>query len=132
MKRMKYYLTKKLSMGFEEAIEKVTEELKKEGFGVITTINVKNTIKEKLDIDFRPYIILGACNPHYAHQAISYDDKVGTLLPCNFVVQEAEKGVEVSAMNPHETMRHILEGEVVEMSRTITEKIQNVLDKLVD
>ena len=117
-------------LGFSEAIEKVTVELKNEGFGVITEINVKETLKEKLDLDFRPYVILGACNPNYAHQAISLDDKIGALLPCNVVVQETDKGTEVFAMNPQETMGKLLGDEIKEISDAVSQKIQNVLDRL--
>jgi uncharacterized protein (DUF302 family) len=127
---MTYYLGKMTELGFSEAIEKVTEELKNEGFGVITEINVQETLKKKLDLSFRPYVILGACNPHYAHQAISLDDKIGSLLPCNFVIQQTEKGTEVFAMNPQVTMGKLLGEEMKEISEAITRKVQNVLDRL--
>jgi len=104
--------------------------LQKEGFGVITEINVREILKKKLDLDFRPYVILGACNPHYAHKAIELDDKIGALLPCNFVVQETAGGTEVFAMNPRETMDKLLGDEIKEISRAITQKVQNVLDRL--
>ena len=87
---MEYYISKQTNMTFEEAIEKVANELENEGFGIITTIDVKQTLKNKLDLDFRPYTILGACNPAFAHAAIEIDDKIGTLLPCNFMVQEKD------------------------------------------
>ena len=127
---MAYYIAKKLNLAFADAVDKVVEELQKEGFGVITQINVKETFKNKLDIDFRPYLILGACNPEYAHQAITADDKIGTLLPCNFVVQEVEGGSEVMAMNPHETMSKLMGGEMVEISLAVTEKVNRVLERL--
>ena len=127
---MSYYIGKMTGLGFAEAIEKVTEELKNEGFGVITEINVKETLKEKLDLDFRPYVILGACNPNYAHQAISLDDKIGALLPCNVVVQETDKGTEVFAMNPQVTMGKLLGDDIKEISEAVTQKLQNVLDRL--
>jgi uncharacterized protein (DUF302 family) len=127
---MAYYIGKKLSIPFEEALEKVTDELQKEGFGVITEINVKETLKKKLDLDFRPYVILGACNPGYAHQAIELDDKIGALLPCNFIVQQIEGGSEVFAMNPKETMSKLLGDEIEEIAEAITLKVQNVLDRL--
>ncbi len=127
---MAYYLAKKISLGFPEAVEKVIEELQKEGFGVITQIDVQETLKKKLDVDFRPYLILGACNPQYAHQALTVDDKIGTLLPCNFVVQEVEGGTEVLAMNPHETMSKLMDGDMVEISQTITDKVNRVLERL--
>lgn len=127
---MSYYIATMTDLGFSEAVDKVTEELQKEGFGVITEINVRETLKKKLDIDFRPYVILGACNPHYAHQALGLDDKIGTLLPCNFVVQQTEKGTEVFAMNPSETMSKLLGDEIEAISDAITQKVQNVLDRL--
>ncbi len=127
---MAYYIAKKISLGFPEAVEKVIEELQKEGFGVITQIDVRETLKKKLDVDFRPYLILGACNPQYAHQALTFDDRIGTLLPCNFVVQEVEGGTEVLAMNPHETMSSLMEGEIEEISKAITDKVNRVLAQL--
>jgi uncharacterized protein (DUF302 family) len=98
---MNYHISKKVTLGFDQALVKVTEELKKEGFGVLTEIDVQSTMKKKMGIDFRPYRILGACNPKFAHNALIMEDKVGVLLPCNVVVQEHEDGsVEVSAMDP--------------------------------
>ena len=127
---MSYYIGKMTDLGFSEAIEKVTEELKNEGFGVITEIDVKETFKNKLDLDFRPYVILGACNPYYAHQALSVDDKIGAILPCNFVVQQTPEGTEVFAMNTLETMSTLLGSEIEEIGKIIAGKIQNVLDHL--
>jgi uncharacterized protein (DUF302 family) len=127
---MAYYLAKKISLKFSDAVDKVVEELQKEGFGVITQIDVRETLKKKLDVDFRPYLILGACNPQYAHQALTLDDKIGTLLPCNFVVQEVEDGTEVMAMNPHETMSSLIGEEMEEISRAVTEKVNRVLGAL--
>jgi uncharacterized protein (DUF302 family) len=127
---MAYYFAKKLSLTYPEAVEKVVEGLKKEGFGVITQIDVKETLKNKIDVDFRPYLILGACNPEYAHKALNVDDRIGTLLPCNFVVQEVEGGSEVLAMNPHETMSKLMEGGMEEISQAITDKVNRVLEGL--
>jgi uncharacterized protein (DUF302 family) len=127
---MAYYLAKKIPLEFPEAVEKVIEELQKEGFGVITRIDVRETLKKKLDVDFRPYLILGACNPEYAHQALTLDDKIGTLLPCNFVVQEVEGGTEILAMNPHETMSSLMGGKVEEISQAVTDKVNRVLEAL--
>jgi uncharacterized protein (DUF302 family) len=127
---MAYYLAKKIPLEFPEAVEKVVEELQKEGFGVITRIDVRETLKKKLDVDFRPYLILGACNPGYAHQALTLDDKIGTLLPCNFVVQEVEGGTEILAMNPHETMSSLVGGKVEEISQAVTDKVNRVLEAL--
>ena len=127
---MDYYLRKQTSMGFDEALEKVTNELQKEGFGVITTIDVKQTLKNKLDVNFRPYTILGACNPAYAHRAIELDDKIGTLLPCNFLVQQNEEGAEVSAMNPEIIMGSFLGAQMQEIGEAITSKVKAVLASL--
>lgn len=97
---MKYGISKKVSLTYEQAIEKVTEELKKEGFGVLTTIDLKETLKKKLDVDIPRYIILGACNPQFAHKATSLEDEIGLLLPCNVIVYEKSGSVTVSAFNP--------------------------------
>lgn len=98
---MSYYFSKALEISFDEAVAKVTEELKQEGFGVLTEIDVKQTLKKKLDVDFRKYKILGACNPPFAYQALQLEDKIGVMLPCNVVVQENDEGsVEISAVDP--------------------------------
>ena len=97
---MSYCFTKIVHLPFEEAIARVTDALRKEGFGVLTEIDVSATLKKKLDVDFRPYRILGACNPHFAYQALQAEDKIGTMLPCNVIVQETDDGVEVAAVDP--------------------------------
>lgn len=103
-----YYFTKRLKLSFDGAIEHVTRALASRGFGVLTTIDVRATMKKKLDIDFRPYTILGACNPQFAHKALLIEDKVGTMLPCNVVVQDVGNGeVEVSAVDPVASMAAI-------------------------
>jgi uncharacterized protein (DUF302 family) len=127
---MAYYIAKKISLDFQEAVDKVVGALNKQGFGIITQIDVRETLKKKLDVDFRPYLILGACNPEYAHKALTFDDKVGALLPCNFVVQEVEGGTEVVAMNPRETMSRLMGGEMEEISQTVSEKVNRVLEEL--
>ena len=100
---MAYYFTKKVDLSFDETVTKVTEELKKRGFGVLTEIDVQTTLKKKLDVDFRPYRILGACNPPFAYKALLAEDKIGTMLPCNVVVQELEGGqIEVAAVDPRD------------------------------
>ena len=97
---MEYHLSKKVTLSFTEAVEKVITELKKEGFGIITEINMKETFKKKINVDFRKYIILGACNPRFAYEALLQEDKLGVFLPCNVVVQEHESGeVEISIAN---------------------------------
>jgi len=102
---MSYYFTKELNSSLETAITKVTGELKKEGFGVLMDIDMKATLKEKLNVDFRPYRILGACNPTFGFQALQTEDKIGTMIPCNIVVQEKTPGkVEVTAVDPIASM----------------------------
>jgi len=125
--KMSYYITTQTTMSFEKALERAVDELKKEGFGVITTIDVKETLKKKIDVDFRKYLILGACNPVYAHRALSMDDKIGALLPCNIILQEKENGTEVSAINPYESMKGILDKDVVELSKQITDKLSSII-----
>lgn len=97
---MTYYIAKTVSGSFDDVIARVTDALKEEGFGVLTEIDVSATLKKKIDVDFRPYRILGACNPKMAHQALSIEDKIGVMLPCNVIVQETENGVEVAAVDP--------------------------------
>ena len=100
---MEYHFSKKVGLPFAKAIERTTEELQKQGFGIITTIDMKKTFKNKLNVDFRNYTILGACNPEYACKGLSAEDKLGVLLPCNVVVQEHDNGeVEISMINPEE------------------------------
>ena len=105
---MEYCFTKTIKSGFAEAIQKVTEALKAEGFGVLTEIDIKATLKKKLDVDFYNYTILGACNPPFAYKALQAEDKIGTMLPCNVIVQEKEPGeIEVSAVDPAASMKAI-------------------------
>jgi uncharacterized protein (DUF302 family) len=105
---MSYYFSKILEMPFDQAIRHVTDALASKGFGVLTTIDVRATMKKKLDIDFKPYMILGACNPQFAHKALQIEDKIGTMLPCNVVVQETGKDqVEVSAVDPAASMQAV-------------------------
>jgi uncharacterized protein (DUF302 family) len=126
-----YHLSKKLSKPFGLAIENVTEELKKEGFGIITYIDLKETFKKKINKDFRNYVILGACNPRYAYDALASEDKVGVFLPCNVVVQEHEDGqVEVSIVNPEEMMQNVDDLNVRTFATEIKEAMVNVLNRL--
>jgi uncharacterized protein (DUF302 family) len=128
---MKYYFNKTLHEDFEKVIDKVTDELKKEGFGILTDIDIKETLKEKLDVDFKKYRILGACNPSYAHKALEAEDKIGTMLPCNVIVQEVSKGViEVAAVNPMASMKAVDNEMLAEIASDITTKLENVIEKL--
>ncbi|MCC8359088.1 DUF302 domain-containing protein [Salinimicrobium sediminilitoris] len=128
---MNYYFTTTLKDDFDTAIQKVTEELKKEGFGILTEIDVKETFKKKLDVDFRKYRILGACNPQMAHQAISAESKIGTMLPCNVIVQETEDGkVEVSAVDPVASMQAVKNDTLGGVATQVRDKLKKVIEQL--
>src|SRR3989339_1907982 len=127
---MAYYNSKVVNYTYDEAITKVTEELKKEGFGILTEIDVKETLKKKLDVDFRPYRILGACNPPFAYKALQAEDKVGIMLPCNVIVQEKENGVEIAAVDPVASMQAIENPKLEEIANEIQERLHRVIDSL--
>ena len=128
---MSYYFSKILNIPFEKAIEKVTDELKKEGFGILTDIDVKATLKKKLDIDFYRYRILGACNPPFALKALQTEDKIGTMLPCNVIVQETNAGkVEVAAIDPGASMKAVENPALQAIARQVQEKLRKVIDNL--
>lgn len=128
---MTYYFAKTLDTGFDEAVARTIEALKREGFGVITQIDVTGTFKEKLGIDFRKYRILGACNPALAHEALSIEDKVGTMLPCNVVVQESgDAGCEVAAIDPVASMQAIDNPALSQAAQTVREKLRSVIETL--
>jgi uncharacterized protein (DUF302 family) len=129
---MDYYFSKKLEgVSFDEAIQKVTEALKEEGFGVLTQIDFQATMKKKLNVDFRKYQILGACHPSYAYKAVQAEDKIGTMLPCNVIVQElSPSGVEVSAINPIASMQAVKNETLGEVAEEITAKLQQVVNRL--
>jgi uncharacterized protein (DUF302 family) len=128
---MNYYLTRKTNLNFDDAIDKMTSALTEEGFGIISEIDVKDTFKKKIDVDFRNYKIFGACNPCYAHKAILLEDKIGTLLPCNFIVQEQEDGAtEVSVINPLETMAGIDNIKLKVLAYEIGERLKKVLNNI--
>jgi uncharacterized protein (DUF302 family) len=128
---MAYYNSKQVNYKYEDAINKVTEELKKEGFGVLTEIDVKETLKKKLDVDFRKYKILGACNPPFAYQALQTEDNLGVLLPCNVIVQEKDGGaVFISMVNPMESMQAVNNPVLGDVASQISSKLQKVLESL--
>ena len=128
---MSYYFNKIVEQNFEDAIKKVTEELQKEGFGILTEIDVKATLKKKLDVDFRKYKILGACNPGFAHKALLSENKIGTMLPCNVVVQENDEGkVEVSAVDPMASMQAVENSDLKNIATEIRAKLKNVINNL--
>jgi len=116
---------------FEEVITRVTEALQQEGFGVLTEIDIQQKLKEKLDVDFRKYKILGACNPPFAYQALEAEDKIGTMLPCNVVVQELEEGgIEVAAVNPVASMQAVENDDLFCISTEIMKKLERVMESL--
>jgi len=128
---MSYYFSKKVLMNFEEAIARVTEELKKEGFGILTEIDVKATLKKKLDVDFHKYAILGACNPSFAHKALQAEPHMGTMLPCNVIVQELVDGkVEVAAVDPLASMQSIQNQDLQAIAKGIQLKLKRVINQL--
>ncbi len=132
MEEMKgYAFTRILNTSYEDAISKVTEALKEEGFGVLTEIDVKATLKKKLGVDFRKYVILGACNPPYAHRTLETDLDVGLLLPCNVIVYETDdKKAYVSAINPVSALQVIKNRELRKIAEEVSEKLKKVVDKV--
>lgn len=129
---MSYYFNKVLkTKSFDKAIEQVTAELIKEGFGVFSEIDVKATLKKKINVDFKKYMILGACNPHYAYKALQSEDKIGVFLPCNVIVEEHDNGdVEVSAVNPIASMISVQNESLGDIAVEIQEKLKIVIDNL--
>ena len=128
---MIYYFAKEINLPFDEAITHVTEELKKEGFGVLTEIDVKATLKKKLDADFRNYRILGTCNPPFAHQALSAEAHIGLMLPCNVVVQDGKEGKTiVSAIDPVASMQAVDNSSLTEIAGQVRAKLQRVIENL--
>ena len=128
---MSYYFSTTIEAPFEQAIAKVTAELKKEGFGILTEVDVRATLKKKLDVDFRNYKILGACNPSFAHEALKAEDKIGTMLPCNVVVQEHAPGkVEVSAVDPMASMMAVKNPQLGDIAVEVQKKLKRVIDRL--
>ena len=125
---MSYYFNKTLNTSFDDAVARVVTELKKEGFGVLTEIDVSEALKKKLDVDFKKYKILGACNPHFAYMALQLEDKIGTMLPCNVIVQEISAGVvEVAAIDPIASMQAIDNPKL----RSVAEQVQSMLKKVI-
>jgi len=126
-----YYFSKIVDFSFEETIAKVTEELKKEGFGILTEIDVTATLKKKLDVDFRKYKILGACNPPFAYQALLSERMIGAMLPCNVIVQEAEGGkIEVAAVDPMASMQAVPNLKLGELAVEVRAKLQKVIESV--
>lgn len=126
-----YGISKKVNLTYDEAVAKVTEELKKEGFGVLTEIDVQATLKKKLDADFRRYVILGACNPPLAHRALSAELEVGLLLPCNVIVYEADDGgAVVSAIDPLSALSLVENPDLQDLAATVEGKLRRVIENV--
>ena len=128
---MSYYFSKVLDIPFDEAIAKTTAALKAQGFGIITEIDVSNTLKSKLGVDFRPYRILGACNPAMAYEALQIEDKIGTMLPCNVIVQEASRGrCEITAIDPVASMQAVPNERLKSVASLVREQLRHAIDAL--
>ena len=128
---MTYYFSRVIEGGFDAVVGRTREALKQEGFGVITEIDVQATLKTKIDVDFRPYLILGACNPAMAHEALQIEDKVGTMLPCNVVVQERSDGrIEVAAIDPVASMQSIGNPALSEKAAEVAAKLKAALERI--
>jgi uncharacterized protein (DUF302 family) len=128
---MAYYFSKTLDIPFDEAVTRVMDELKKEGFGILTDIDVQKTLKTKLDVDFRKYRILGACNPPFAYKALLAEDKIGTMLPCNVIVQEiGENKVEIAAVDPIASMQAVQNPSLGKIAEQVQAKLKKVIDGL--
>ncbi len=127
---MSYYFSKTIKGSFEEAINKTTGLLKEEGFGVLTEIDVKETLKKKLDVDYKKYHILGACNPPFAHKALQAEDKIGAMLPCNVIVIEQDNGIEVAAIDPIASMQAVNNPALADVAVEVRDKLRNVIEKL--
>jgi uncharacterized protein (DUF302 family) len=128
---MSYHFSKTVPMDFQAAVDKVTAELKARGFGILTQIDVRQTLKAKLDVDFRPYRILGACNPPFAHRALLAEDKIGTMLPCNVIVQQRDGGlVEVSAVDPVASMAAVENAELASIAGEVRDRLRAVIDAI--
>lgn len=128
---MKYYINKIIDLPFDQVEEKVVAALKSEGFGVLTEINVKEVFKNKLDVDFQKYKILGACNPHFAHQALSFENKIGTMLPCNVILQQLSDGTtEVAAVDPKASMMSVDNESLAELATQVEGKLRRVIEHL--
>jgi uncharacterized protein (DUF302 family) len=127
---MTYYIAKTVSGDFDAVIARVTEALKKEGFGILTEIDVSATLKKKLDVDFRPYRILGACNPKMAFKALTAEDKIGVMLPCNVIVQKTDAGIEVAAVDPVASMQAVENADLADIAGPVKAALTRVVESL--
>lgn len=130
MKNKEYRYKRQISYSFEKTIERAREELKKQGFGILTEINIKEKLKEKLNVDYDNYIILGACNPPFAYEALQTEKDIGLLLPCNVIVYEDDKKVYVSSIMPTVAMQMIENPELEEIAVQIEEKLKKIIDSI--
>jgi len=128
---MPYHFSKTIDRDLDTAVARVTDALQAHGFGILTDIDVQATLHKKLNVDFRPYRILGACNPHMAYQALQAEDKIGTMLPCNVIVQQLDDGrIEVSAVDPVASMQAIDNPQLADIAETVQAKLRSVIDDL--
>jgi len=128
---MSYYFSKTINGDFDGAINKVTEALKAEGFGILTEIDVKETLKKKLDVDFKKYKVLGACNPTFAYKALQSEDKIGTMLPCNVtVIEQGDGKIEIAAVDPAASMMAVQNDSLGEVASEIRDRLKRVIDSL--
>ena len=128
---MHYYFTTKYSGTFEDAVTKVKALLKNEGFGVLTEIDIQKTLKDKLNVDFKKYLILGACNPPFAHKALQAEDKIGTMLPCNIIVQQhGPNTIEVSSINPMTSMQSVKNDTLMDIAKEVSNRLETVINNL--
>ena len=128
---MTYYFSRTLPVGYDEAVKRTTDALAAEGFGIITQIDVRDTLKKKIGAAFRPYLILGACNPKLAHEALTIEDKIGTMLPCNVVVQETPDGkMEIAAIDPVASMAAVDNPRLKEAAAIVREKLRKAIAAL--
>jgi uncharacterized protein (DUF302 family) len=126
-----YYISRTIQSGFDQAVATVVDALKGEGFGVLTDIDVAATMKQKLGVEFRPYRILGACNPPLAHKALMAEDKVGVMLPCNVIVQDAGAGkIEVAAIDPRAAMERVGNPALIDLAKEVADKLTRVISAL--
>lgn len=124
---MRYFFSTKITGDFADAVERTRDALEAEGFGVISEIDIQKALREKIGVDFRPYLILGACNPALAHEALRLEDKVGTMLPCNVVVQETGSGIEVAAIDPVASMRSIQNEQLSDKAAAVADKLRRAI-----
>jgi len=126
---MSYHISRAVQGDFDAVVEKVTQKLKDEGFGVLTQIDVQNTLKHKLGVDMKRYLILGACNPEFAHKALGLESKIGVMLPCNVVVAEGENGVEVGAIDPRVAMKQIGNPALAEIAEEVATRLSRAVGR---